>query len=328
MICSSSRGREHPLGAVVVLDVAGAAVGDRGDRLDRVERLRALELGQDRLDRAAEVVGEHAEPAAVGHPDHDLLGAVLAGQGRDLVEHRHDDVEALDREHLLAQVGLLEEALELEDLDQPGEQRRFSSGERRPVGAGLDHLPQPHPLLVRGEVLDLVRDRAAVRIAHPRQRVEKRLALDPDPQDRGRDPRHQLRGQVEVLGLERRVALRLAAERVEAAARWPWVRYALSSEVAAWTACSSSRSGSAATTGAPARGARAGQRRRRGGGGMSAGDRRSARRRAPPRPPRRSRPRPAGAGRCGAGRSPTRRPGSPGGRRSRSSSSPSRPRAP
>ena len=75
------------------------------------------------------------------------------------------------------------------------------------MGARLDHLPQPHPLLVRREVLDLVGDRAAVRLAHAGQGFEQRLALDPDPQDPGRDLRHQLGGQVEVLRLERRVAL-------------------------------------------------------------------------------------------------------------------------
>ena len=112
--------------AVVVLDVAGAAVRDRGDRLDRVEPLGALELGEDRLDRAAEVVGEDAEAAAVGHPEDDLLGAGAVGEGDQLVEHRHDHVEALDREHLLAQVGLLEEALELEDVDQAVEQAAVS----------------------------------------------------------------------------------------------------------------------------------------------------------------------------------------------------------
>ena len=149
--------------AVVVLDVAGAAVGDRGDRLDRVDPLRALELGEDRLDRAAEVVGEDAEAAAVGHPEDDLLGAAAAGEGDHLVEHRHDHVEALDREHLLAEVGLLEEALELEDVDQALQQALFLAvGERLAVGAGLDHLAQPDPLLVRGEVLELVADRAAV----------------------------------------------------------------------------------------------------------------------------------------------------------------------
>ena len=89
-------------------------------------------------------------------------------------------------------------------------------GERRAVGAGLDHLAQPGALLVRGEVLELVGDRAAVGLAHARQRLEQGLAGDADAQDRGRHARHQLRGQVERLRLDRRVALGLAAERVEA----------------------------------------------------------------------------------------------------------------
>ncbi len=203
--------------AVVVLDVAGAAVRDPGDGLDRVDLLGALELGQDRLDRAAEVVGEDRQPAAVGHAEDDLLGLAAVGEGDQLVEHRHDHVEPLDREDLLAQVGLLDEALELEDVDQPHQQAAFLVlGERLAVGAGLDHLAQPGALLVRGEVLELVGDRAAVGLAHAGQRLQQGLAGDADAQDRGRHPRHQLRGQVEALGLDRRVALGLAAERVEA----------------------------------------------------------------------------------------------------------------
>ncbi len=95
--------------------------------------------------------------------------------------------------------------------------RRFSSSASGlAVGAGLDHLAQPGALLVGGEVLELVGDRAAVGLAHPRQRLEQGLAGDADAQDRGGDARHQLRRQVEVLRLDRRVALGLAAERVEA----------------------------------------------------------------------------------------------------------------
>ena len=210
-------GLVDPLVAVVVLDVAGAAVGDRGDRLHRLDPLRPLELGQDRLDRAAEVVGEDAEPAAVRHPEDDLLGAAPVGEGDQLVEHRHDRVEPLDREDLLAEIGPLDEALELEDVDQALQQAAFLLiGERLAVGAGLDHLPQPGPLPVGGEVLELVGDRAAVGLAHPGQRLEQGLPGDADAEDRGGDPGHQLRGQVEVLGLDRGVALRLAAERVEA----------------------------------------------------------------------------------------------------------------
>ena len=128
--------------AVVVLDVAGAAVRDRGDRLHRLDLLRALELGEDRLDRAAEVVGEDAEPAAVGHPEDDLLGAAAVGEGDQLVEHRHDRVEPLDREDLLAQVGLLDEALELEDVDQPLQQAPLLV-RRRAAGGGRRSRPSP-----------------------------------------------------------------------------------------------------------------------------------------------------------------------------------------
>ncbi len=112
------------LGAVVVLDVAGPALGDRGDRL---ERLGALELGEDRPVRAAEVVREHVEPAAVGHPDDDLAGAARARELDELVDHRHGHIQALDRELLLAQVGLVHEALERVDL---GEARSSASARR------------------------------------------------------------------------------------------------------------------------------------------------------------------------------------------------------
>ena len=195
---------------MVVLDVAGAGLGDGGDGLHLVERLGALELGHDRLGRAAEVVDEHAEAAAVGHADHDLFGAGCARLRHERIDHRHDDVQALDREHLLAEVCLLDKALEPEHLEQALEKGalliRF---ERRAMRAGLDHLAQPHALLVGGEMLDLVRDRAAVRLAHSRQRVEERLALDADAKDGRGDPRHELGRQVEALGLERGVALGL-----------------------------------------------------------------------------------------------------------------------
>ena len=86
------------LRAVVVLDVAGAALGNRGDRL---ERRGALELGEDRVVGPAQVVREHVQPAAVGHPDHDLARAPRRRELDQLVEHRHGHVEALDRELLL-----------------------------------------------------------------------------------------------------------------------------------------------------------------------------------------------------------------------------------
>ena len=201
------------LGAVVVLDVAGAALRDRRHGLDRGG---ALELAEDRLVRAPEAVGEHVEPAAVRHPDDDLARALRGGQLDHLVEHRDRHVQALDRELLLAQVGLVHEALERVDLRQPAQQRALLLvGQRRAEGAGLDLLAQPGALAVRGDVLDLVGDRAAVGLAQVRQRVRERRARHVGAQDLRRDPRHQLRREADRLGLERRVALGLGAERVE-----------------------------------------------------------------------------------------------------------------
>ena len=65
------------------------------------------------------------------------------------------------------------------------------------------------------DVLDLVGDRAAVGLAQVRQRVFEVLARDVDPQDLRRDAPHQLRRQVDRVGVERRVADRVLPERVE-----------------------------------------------------------------------------------------------------------------
>ena len=78
-------------------------------------------------------------------------------------------------------------------------------------------MPQPHAFLVVGDVLDLVRDRARVGGAQTWQRVRERVPRDVHTQNGGRHSRLELRGQFrdEPLGLERGVAHRLRAERVE-----------------------------------------------------------------------------------------------------------------
>ncbi len=207
------------LGAVVVLDIARPALGNRRDRL---ERRGSLELGEDRVVGTAEVVREHVQPTTVRHADHDLAGAAGGGQLDQLIQHRDGHVESLDRELLLAQVGLVHEALERVDLRQALEQRLLLLvGERLAELPGLDLLPQPQALLVRRDVLDLVGDRAAVGLAQMRQRVGERLAGDVDAQDPGRDPGHQLGRELERLRVERRVALGLAAERIELGGQMP-----------------------------------------------------------------------------------------------------------
>ena len=160
-------------GTEVVLDVAGATLGVGDDRLDRA---LALELAEDRLVGLPDRVSEDAEPAAVRHAHHDLVGALLRGEADCLVEHGDHHVEAFDRELLLPQEHTAEVALEALDLGEPLEQLLLLLGAERPaVLARLDRLAKPDPALVVGDVLDLVGDRAGVGLAQDRQGVGERL---------------------------------------------------------------------------------------------------------------------------------------------------------
>ncbi len=69
-------------GAEVVLDVAGAldVVGRGG---------AALELVEDGAVRLAHHLGEHVQPAAMGHAEDDLLQAELAAALDDLLQRRN-----------------------------------------------------------------------------------------------------------------------------------------------------------------------------------------------------------------------------------------------
>ena len=87
-------GEELTLGAEVVLHVAGALHRPRVDV--------ALELAEDLAVALADDVGQHVEPAAVGHPDGDLVEAGLGGRLADLVDQRDRGLAALEAEPLLA----------------------------------------------------------------------------------------------------------------------------------------------------------------------------------------------------------------------------------
>ena len=204
----AARRRARAGGGQVVLDVARAALRVGGDGVDRP---LAFELAQDVLVRRADRVREHVEPAAVRHAHDDVVRARLGGELDRLVEHRDHHVEPFDRELLLAEEPLAQEALHPLHLAEAAEERLLLlGGERLPVPAGLDRLPQPHALLVVGEVLELVRDRAAVRLRELRQDVGERLAGNVHAQHRGRDLRLELGRQ-----------LRLEAERLERRDRRP-----------------------------------------------------------------------------------------------------------
>ena len=201
--------------AEVVLDVAGAALGI-GD--DGLERALAFELAQDLLVGQPDRVGEDVQAAPVGHAEHDLARARLRAKLEGLVEHRDRHVEPLERELLLAEERAAEVALGAFHLAEPRVERAFLlAAERGAIAPRLDRLPQPHALLVVGDVLDLVRHRPAVRLLEPRQRLGERLAVDADAQDPGRDARLELGRQLrlEVKRVERRITRRLRAERVE-----------------------------------------------------------------------------------------------------------------
>ena len=133
LILSPEPGDELALGAEVVLHVAGA--------LDRARVDVALELAEDLAVLLADDVGEHVEPAAVGHADRDLVEAGLGGGLADLVEQRDRGLAALEAEPLLAdELGLQEglERLGLVELEQDPQLLLAGRLDVRPLDALLD----------------------------------------------------------------------------------------------------------------------------------------------------------------------------------------------
>ena len=215
------------------------------------------------------------------------LGAVLGGEADRLVEHRDGHVQALDRELLLAEVGLVQEALERVDLGQAPEQLAPLVGVERARGTRRTRCARA-----------ATRAGGATRCARSRRRscrsrsragaAARRRACR-----RARRRAGCARGSAlissgvrpTVVGIERRVAAgRATPSGSRRAPRWPWVRCALTSEVAACTAWSSSSS-TAPGAAAGAAAARGGARR---AGGGRLGRRADRRRRGPRRRARRS----------------------------------------
>ena len=112
----------------------------------------------------------------------------------------------------------MKEAFERLDRREPGQQLFLSLGRKgTAMLARLDHLAQPQALLMAADVLDFIRDRAAVRRAQRRQGVGQRLwgAGAIDAQHLGGNPRHDLGREAKPADIERRIARRLRAQRVE-----------------------------------------------------------------------------------------------------------------
>ncbi len=191
------------MGAAVILDVACFAIGRR---FDLGGGTAALEFLEYRRLGDSDHAYQHAQPAAMGHADLDSPGAGPTGQLDDPVQHRHQDVQTLDREALLAQVTAPEEPLESLDRGQPVEEPGLLvSGESNAVLPGLDGPPQPGALLVVVDVLDLIGDRAAVgrsklaydiRQGFPGQVDSTAVGRNAGKALRAQAPRHRIQGLV------------------------------------------------------------------------------------------------------------------------------------
>ena len=72
----------------------------------------ALELGEDRGEGLADEIGQHVEPAAMRHADHELPDAELAAAAQDRLQRRHQRFGTLDAEALGAGVAAIEKPLE------------------------------------------------------------------------------------------------------------------------------------------------------------------------------------------------------------------------
>ena len=145
--------------AEVVFDVAGAV-----DVL-WVGRI-ALELGENRGKRLAYEIGEHVEPAAVRHADHELTDTEFAAAVQDCFECRHQRLGTLDAETLGAGVAPVEKPLEGLRLGQSPQNFFFYTGRRdRAALSPLEFFLDPGPLGWRLNVHVLDADPAAIGLA-------------------------------------------------------------------------------------------------------------------------------------------------------------------
>ena len=146
----------------VILDVAVTSHRIGGDVV--------LELVEYGLVRLVQDVGEHVQPPAMGHPQHDVFGTGLGGGLHELVEGGNQRFGPLQGEPLLTLVAAVGEGLEQLGVDELGEDPDLAlRGELGLVANGFHLLLQPAP---DGSLLDvqvLHADVAAVGVAQDLQ---------------------------------------------------------------------------------------------------------------------------------------------------------------
>ena len=154
--------------ALVVLHVAGA--------VGAVVRRHVLELAEHRLEALAHDVREHVQPAAVGHPDHELPHAVSGRLLHHGVEQRDQRLRPFEPEALLPDELRVEEALEeLGRADLLEDAQPLVRGEGRLVLGVLHAVQQPLALARVLDVGELDAHVAAISGAEPIEDLAERL---------------------------------------------------------------------------------------------------------------------------------------------------------
>ncbi len=123
----------------------------------------ALEFVEDLAIGLAHHIGEHVQPAAMGHAEHDFLDAQLAAALDDLLERGNGGFAAVQAEALGADEADAGEFLEAFGFDQLVEDRALAFWrERDLLVRPFDAALQPILLLGIVDVHELVADAAAI----------------------------------------------------------------------------------------------------------------------------------------------------------------------
>jgi hypothetical protein len=163
-------------------------------------------------------VRHHVQAPPVCHPDQNGAAPRLRGVADDLVENRHEHVEAFDREARLAGKRALQETFERFDLRQAIEQReRIDRVGRRPETSFFNRVAEPAALFRHEHVRIVVTLRRAI---HAAERVDDVQHVRGGVSERGRD---QIRGERPQIGIgdtvgrreKRRIALRARTQRID-----------------------------------------------------------------------------------------------------------------
>ncbi len=129
---------------------------------------RIVELLEDFQRPLAEDIGQHIQPSAVSHPQHDLVDAMLAGLFDRQVQQRDQALRSFQREGLRADIFLADKLLEDHRVGQARENADLGlARNRQAVLARLHPLAEPIADVQVVDVHELHADRSAIRVLQP-----------------------------------------------------------------------------------------------------------------------------------------------------------------